>query len=100
MANVRHRVNENLLVIGTLVLFVYLILPPGFESWKRASGLDQLKEQTVSAATVVEVWIYKKTAQYYCPDSKLYGKFKPGMYMMQDDALERGYRPAAQEPCR
>jgi hypothetical protein len=37
---------------------------------------------------------------YYCPDSQLYGKFKPGMYMMQDDALERGYRPAAQEPCR
>lgn len=100
MTTVRHRVNENLLVIGTLILLLYLILPPGFERWNRASGLDQLKEQTVSAATVVEVWIYKKTGQYYCPDSKFYGKLKQGMYMMQDEALERGYRPAAQKPCR
>jgi hypothetical protein len=100
MTSMRHRVNENLLVIGTLILLVYLISPPGLERWKRASGLDQLKEHTVSAATVVEVWIYKKTAQYYCPDSKFYGKFKPGMYMMQGDALQRGYRPAAEESCR
>jgi hypothetical protein len=96
----RHRVYENLLLIGTLILVVYLMSSPGFEGWDRARGLNQLKEQTVSAATVVKVWIYKKTGQYYCPDSKFYGKFKPGMYMKQDDALERGYRPAAQEPCR
>jgi hypothetical protein len=100
MTTVRHRAYENLLIIGTLILLAYLSASSVLERWNRTSGLAQLKPQTVSAATFVKVWIYKKTGQYYCPDSNFYGKFKPGMYMMQDDALERGYRPAAQELCR
>ena len=95
-----HHAHENLLIIGTLILLVYLITSPFFETWNGADRLVQLKEQTVSAATVVKVWTYKKTGRYYCSDSQFYGKFRPGMYMTQDDALERGYRPAAQEPCR
>jgi hypothetical protein len=100
MTSVRHRAHENVLMIGSLILLGYLIATPIFEKWSATTGLPQLQEQTVSAATIVKVWIFKKTGLYYCPDSHLYGKFKPGMYMMQDDALERGYRPAAQEPCR
>ena len=95
-----HRAHENILIIGTLILLVYLITSPVLERWSGADRRAQFKEQTVSAATVVKVWTYKKTGRYYCPDSQFYGKFKPGMYMTQDDALERGYRPAAQEPCR
>jgi hypothetical protein len=87
-------------MIGSLILLGYLIATPIFEKFNGTAGIPQLQEPTVSAATIVKVWIFKKTGLYYCPDSQLYGKFKPGMYMMQDDALERGYRPAAQEPCR
>ena len=100
MTSVRHRAHENVLMIGSLILLGYLIATPIFEKWNATTGLPQLQEQTVSAATLVKVWIFTKTGLYYCPDSHLYGKFKPGMYRMQDDALERGYRPAAQEPCR
>lgn len=100
MITFRHRAHENILMIGSLILLGYLIATPLFEKLNSTAGLPQLAEPTVSAATIVKVWIFKKTGLYYCPDSQLYGKFKPGMYMMQDDALERGYRPAAQEPCR
>lgn len=100
MITVRHRAHENILMIGSLILLGYLIATPIFEKFNGTAGIPQLQEPTVSAATIVKVWIFKKTGLYYCPDSQLYGKFKPGMYMMQDDALERGYRPAAQEPCR
>jgi hypothetical protein len=95
-----HRAHENILLIGILILLAYQIASPVLDRLNRGDGLPQFKEPTVSAATVVKVWTYKKTGRYYCPDSQFYGKFKPGAYMMQDDALERGYRPAAQEPCR
>ena len=62
--------------------------------------LPLLGRPTVAAATLVKVWTHKNTGFYYCPDSKFYGKLNPGAYMTQDDALERGYRPAAQDPCR
>lgn len=94
------RAQENTLFIGSLILLVYLITSPVPERWSGTDRLAQFKEQTVSAATIVKVWANKKTGWYYCPDSKLYGKLKPGMYIMQDDALERGYLPAAHEPCR
>src|ERR1035437_10039380 len=95
-----HRANENILIIGSLILLVYLITSPVLERWIGADRLAQFNEQNVSAATVVKVWTYKKTGRYYCPDSQFYRIFKPGMYMTQDDAPERGYRAAAQEPCR
>ena len=95
-----HRAYENILIIGSLILLVYLITSPVLEKWGGADRLVQFGDQTVSAATAVKVWTYQKTGLYYCPNSQFYGQFKPGKYMMQDDALERGYRPAAQEPCR
>lgn len=95
-----HRTHENILIIGTLALLVYLITALFLEKWSGADKLPQFSEPTVSAATIVKVWTYQKTGWYYCPDSQFYGKFKPGQYMTQDDALASGYRPAAQEPCR
>ena|SRR5260370_14717072 len=95
-----YRSQVNVLIIGSLLLLVYLIISPDLRRWSGTDKLAQFNGQTVSAATVVRVWTYKKTGRYYCPDSQYYGKFKPGMYMTQDEALGRGYRPAAQVPCR
>jgi hypothetical protein len=95
-----HRAREIILISGSLILLVYQIASPVFDRWRVADRLAQLTEPTVSAATVVRVWAYKKTGLYYCPDSHFYGKFKPGMYMTQEQAVERGYSPAAQQPCR
>ncbi len=99
-----YRTCQNIVLIGSFFLLLnMLFLPPLVEGWgalHRVDRLLQLNTPTPAAATVVKVWTYKKTGLYYCPDSKLYGKIKPGVYMTQEKALERGYRPAGQLPCR
>jgi len=99
-----YRTCQNVVLIGSFFLLLnMLLLPPLVEKWgvgDRVERLPQLNTPTVAAGTVVNVWTYKKTGLYYCPDSKFYGKVKPGVYMTQEKALERGYRPAGQNPCR
>jgi hypothetical protein len=95
-----YRTCQNLLLIGSFLLLAFLIVSPLLDREGRVERLPQLKTPSVTAATIVNVWVYKKTGLYYCPESKFYGKVKPGVYMTQEKALERGFRPAAQEPCR
>ena len=99
-----YRSCQNIVLIGSFFLLVdILFLPSLVERWgvvDRVDRLPQLNTPTVAAATIVKVWAYKKTGLYYCPDSRLYGKLKPGVYMTQEKALARGYRPAGQDPCR
>ena len=100
-----YRTCQNIVLIGSLfLLFSILFLPsaPLVEKWgaDHAYQLTPLNTPTVVAATNIKVWTYKKTGLYYCPDSKLYGKVKPGVYMTQEKALERGYRPAGQNKCQ
>jgi len=99
-----YRSCQNIVLIGSFFLLLdILLLPPLVEKWgavDRVERLPQLNAPTVAAATMVKVWAYKKTGLYYCPDSKLYGKVKPGVYMTQEKAVGLGYRPAGQDPCR
>ena len=99
-----YRTCQNIVLIGSFfLLFNMLFLPPLVEKWgavDRVDRLPQLDTPTVAAATIVKVWTYKKTGLYYCPDSKFYGKVKPGVYMTQEKALLSGYRPAGQDRCR
>ena len=95
-----YRTCQNIVLIGSLFLLfsiLFLPSPPLVEKW----GADHaLNTPTVAAATNIKVWTYKRTGLYYCPDSKLYGKVKPGVYMTQEKALERGDRPAGQNKGR
>ena len=100
-----YRTCQNIVLIGSFFLLLnMLFLPPLVEKWgtvgSREERLPQLNPPAVDASTIVKVWTYKKTGLYYCPDSKLYGKIKPGVYMTQEKALERGYQPAGQNRCR
>jgi hypothetical protein len=96
-----YRTCQNVLLIGSFLVLIYnLFLPPVVENRLPLARLLSLGTPTVSAATVVKVWTFKDTGLYYCPESRFYGKVKPGAYMNQDDALERGYRPAARQECR
>jgi hypothetical protein len=92
-----YRIGQNVLLIATFLILAALVV-----SLLQQGATTKLpsRTQTVDAATIVKVWVYKRTGLYYCPDSKFYGKFKPGVYMMQDEALGHGYQPAGQEPCR
>ena len=42
----------------------------------------------------IRVWVDTEYGFYHCPNSKLYGKTKQGVYMTQKQAQDRGYRPA------
>ena len=99
-----YRSCQNILLIGSLLLLLdVLFLPSLVEKWgavDRVGGLPQLNTPTVTAATTVKVWVHKKTGLYFCPDSKPYGKAKPGVYMTQEKALGRGYRPAGGDLCQ
>jgi hypothetical protein len=88
------RTGQNLLIIGSFLLLALIVLSPLLD---RALSP---RVRTVDAAATIRVWAAKGTGLYYCPDSRFYGKVKPGVYMIQQEALERGYRPAAQESCR
>jgi len=96
-----YRTCQNIVLIGSFFMLLnMLFLPSLVEKWGAVDRLPQLNTPTVTAATIIKVWTYKKTGLYYCPDSKLYGKVKHGVYMTQEKALERGYRPAGQNSCR
>jgi serine/threonine protein kinase len=47
-----------------------------------------------------KVWLNNKSGIYHCPGSVRYGKTLDGQYMRQDEALEKGGRPAFGQPCR
>lgn len=46
-----------------------------------------------------KVWVSTRSGLYYCHQAPAYGSTKPGAYMAQDQALDRGYRPVLNEPC-
>jgi len=48
----------------------------------------------------IRIWANRHTGLYYCPKTKFYGEISPGVYMVQGEALQRGYRPADAQPCQ
>ena len=92
---------QELLLLGFLILLLSSILfPPLVDFRAFVSGPPQSSTLTVTAATNVTVWVYRQTGLYYCPDSKLYGKLRPGGYMTQEQAQARGYRPSGGQVCQ
>ena len=92
---------QNVLVIGSFLLLLSSALPSRIvDRWASMHRFPQLSAPTVAAATVVTVWINQRTGLYYCSDSKLYGNAKPGAYMTQEQAQERGYQPSGGVSCR
>jgi len=97
----RYRTFQHVLVAGSfLLLLTCLALPSLVERWRLVGRIAGLQTPTVAAATIFHVWTVKKTGWYYCPDSELYGQVKPGAYMVEEEALQRGYRPAGGYACR
>jgi hypothetical protein len=99
-----YRTCQNILVIGSFLLVfssLFLpLLPPLVGKRAMLEGFPQLGESSVAAGGIDRVWVFKKTGLYYCPDSRYYGKLKPGFYMTQEQAIGHGYQPVAQDPCR
>ena len=41
-----------------------------------------------------QVWVNTKSRKYWKPGSRYYGKTKQGQYMSEEEAVQKGYRPA------
>ena len=81
------------LLVGFLVAYPFLNLP----------SISELFQPTPKANTEkapIKIWASQRSGLYYCPDSQLYGKITPGVYMLQSDAIQDGYRPAGNAVCR
>jgi len=85
-------------IFGMCALFFFspsLIKIAKQAQWDREHrGSLELQKPTM------KVWVAKGVGYYYCPESKLYGKAKPGELMSQGQALEVGYRSATGEFCQ
>jgi hypothetical protein len=84
-------------VIAAMTLF-YLLS----KGWRPHFGIPHLSlgtHQSGKTRLNVKVWVNKSTGIYYCPDSAIYGRSEPGIYMAQGEALQTGYTPALGEPC-
>ena len=74
---------------------------PSFDHRRPAARLWAAVRRTrVINKQDVRVWIVKRSGFYYCSDSTVYGKLRPGAYMRQGEALQRGYQPFFQRVCR
>ena len=65
-----------------------------------STGLGQQKQPSPSPSPspsrgipTIKVWVDTEYGFYHCPNTKLYGKTKQGVYMTQKQAQDRGYRP-------
>jgi hypothetical protein len=54
---------------------------------------------TSNKSPTLKVWVNRRSGFYYCPHSTLYGRLEPGVYMVQAEAVQSGFRPAPQLPC-
>jgi hypothetical protein len=41
-----------------------------------------------------QVWVNTKSGKYWQPGSRYYGKTKQGEYLSEEEAVQKGYRPA------
>jgi len=81
------------LVVALIVFYPGLNLPP-------VGGLFRVPPKARTEKSSIKIWANKRSGLYYCPDSKLYGKLTPGVYMSQGEAIKVGYQPASKEGCR
>ena len=76
------------LIVALIVFLPGLNLPS-------LGGLLQPEQKANTQNSSVRIWANKRSGLYYCPDSRMYGKLTPGVYMSQGEAIQGGYQPAA-----
>jgi hypothetical protein len=47
----------------------------------------------------VKVWVNTRSGTYHCAGTTWYGNTQEGEYMTQQEAQDKGYRPAANRAC-
>jgi hypothetical protein len=88
-------------ILSILLLLSFVTSFPSLDHRQQAARLWAAVRRTrVINKQDARVWIVKRSGFYYCSDSRVYGTLRPGAYMRQDEALQRGYQPFSQSVCR
>src|SRR5262245_21830516 len=76
-----------------LLIVVLALASTAFAQQKQPSPSPSPSPSSRGIPTI-KVWVDTEYSFYHCPNTKLYGKTKQGVYMTQKQAQDRGYRPA------
>ena len=85
-----------LVMLVTIVIFAPLLVKLQAVSLAALLNTDQKK---ISYDLKQTVWVNPRSGYYYCAKTRFYGKMKPGFYLRQGTAMQRGYRPAEGGAC-
>ena len=83
--------------VGILATLAPVLATMHPTSWKPNLSFGTTQKNSLDLSR--QVWVYPRSGIFYCRESKLYGKIKPGFYSIQGEALQKGYRPAREMPC-
>lgn len=95
----KQRAHFSLLPVFIILAAALAIFFPVLKRWQPWTGWFAPRAQRVTTSSAVRVWVNERSGLYYCTQSVLFGKITPGQYMVQGNALQKGYRPAEEEPC-
>jgi hypothetical protein len=82
-------------LILAVALAVFFSLLKG---WPYLAGLVAARSERANPKAIV--WVNQRSGLYYCHESGLFGKAKPGRYLVQNQALQDGFRPIQGQPCQ
>ena len=79
-----------------LIILVFALVSTAMGQQKRVTPSPSPSPSRSSSRGVptIRVWVDTGYGFYHCPNTRLYGKTKQGVYMTQKQAQDRGYRPA------
>ena len=77
-----------------LIILVLALAPLAMAQQKKVSPSPSPSPSPSRGIPTIRVWVDTGYGFYHCPNTKLYGKTKQGVYMTQKQAQDRGYRPA------
>lgn len=90
-----HRAKVPFLPILILLIVALVVFFPVISKLAPLLSFDLAPQKRPTTSTT-KVWVNLRSGFYYCSDSGVYGKLKPGAFMRQKDALQAGYSPARQ----
>jgi hypothetical protein len=96
----KRRRGPSLLVIFLILVVALAVFFTLLKGWPYLTGLAALRFERANPKAAATVWVNQRSGLYYCPGSALFGKSRPGQYMVQGEALQKGYRPILGQPCR
>lgn len=77
-----------------LVILILALVSSAVAQQKQPTPKPSPTPAPTRGVPTIKVWVDTEYGFYHCPNTKLYGKTKQGVYMTQKQAQDRGYRPA------